>query len=113
MGVGLFSIFKSKSRKYKERKIFLLIVDEIDRDHLEKDIWLKALSKSSGDNELARALYIKYRYNSIASQYDDGKACKGSVEDFLEPQNTPRFYDYIIVVSLSGFIVFAFAIMAS
>ena len=90
----------------------MLIADEIDRDYLEKDTWLKALSKSSGNYELARALYIKYRYKIIANEYDDGRVPKESVECSLKKRYTPSFYDYIVVVSLSGFIVLVFTNMA-
>jgi len=48
-----------------EEEIYELISQEIDNDEKKKGLWTKAFSEAEGDENKAKALYIKYRFYQI------------------------------------------------
>ena len=46
-----------------EEKFYELAYDEIESGDLKKGLWAKAFSEAEGDEEKAKALYIKYRFD--------------------------------------------------
>jgi len=48
-----------------EEKIYELISEEIENGNTRDGLWTKAYSKSEGDENKTRALYIKYRFDQI------------------------------------------------
>ena len=49
------------TKKEKEQEIFEQIADELDRQVIEKDLWIKAELKSNGDKKKQKSIYIKLR----------------------------------------------------
>ena len=48
-----------------EEEFYELAYEEIESGNLKKGLWAKAFSKSDGDENKAKALYIKYRFDQI------------------------------------------------
>ncbi|SVC32335.1 uncharacterized protein METZ01_LOCUS285189, partial [marine metagenome] len=48
-----------------EEEIYELISEEIESNSTKKGLWTKAFSESEGDEQKAKALYIKYRFDQI------------------------------------------------
>ena len=54
-----------------EEEIYELVSQEIDEEKTKKGLWTKAFSKSDGDENKTKALYIKYRFDQIKSSQPD------------------------------------------
>ena len=48
-----------------EEEFYELAYEEIESGNLKKGLWAKAFSKSDGDENKAKALYIKYRFDQM------------------------------------------------
>ena len=48
-----------------EEEIYELISEEIESNNTKKGLWTKAFSESEGDEQKAKALYIKHRFDQI------------------------------------------------
>ena len=48
-----------------EEEIYELISEEIESSSTKKGLWTKAFSESEGDENKAKALYIKYRFDQM------------------------------------------------
>ena len=60
-----------------EEEIYELISEEIESSSTKKGLWTKAFSESEGDENKAKALYIKYRFdqmNDVQPQVEEKKA---------------------------------------
>mgnify|MGYP000048850965 CR=1 FL=1 len=51
-----------------EEGIYELISEEIDNGNTKDGLWTKAFSKSEGDKNKTKALYIKYRFDQIKQE---------------------------------------------
>lgn len=52
------------SRK-EEGELWDLVADELENGNISRGMWLKALSEASGDEQRAKAIYCKYRVQSL------------------------------------------------
>lgn len=60
---------QARQRRALEEQIYEVVATEL-RDGIRKDgLWLKALSRSKGDEKAADALYVKLRFQSILDEY--------------------------------------------
>lgn len=55
---------EATSRQF-ENEIYRRVAEELSRGEYDESIFLKAVDHSSGDKQLARSLYIRYRVRSI------------------------------------------------
>ena len=63
-----------------EEEIYELISEEIETGNTKDGLWTKAYSKSDGDENKTKALYIKYRFDQIKQtqpQVDEENIVKG------------------------------------
>jgi hypothetical protein len=54
-----------------EEEFYELAYEEIESGNTKKGLWAKAFSKSDGDENKAKALYIKYRFDQIKEGYKE------------------------------------------
>ena len=54
-----------------EEEIYESISKEIDNDEKKKGLWTKAFGESDGDENKAKALYIKYRFDQIKAGHKE------------------------------------------
>ena len=54
-----------------EEEIYESISKEIDNDEKKKGLWTKAFGESDGDENKAKSLYIKYRFDQIKDSQSD------------------------------------------
>lgn len=90
----------SESESYlNEEEIYELISEEIESSSTKKGLWTKAFSESEGDEQKAKALYIKYRFDQIKQtqpQVDEENIVKDNKEKVAEEKVTN---DYKIKLS--------------
>jgi hypothetical protein len=61
--------FKTKEEKFfanlREEQVYELVAHEIGIEQIRPGLWAKAFSEASGDEQLARAKYIKLRAEQV------------------------------------------------
>jgi hypothetical protein len=61
--------FKTKEEKFfanlREEQVYELVAHEIEIEQIRPGLWAKAFSEASGDEQLARAKYIKLRAEQV------------------------------------------------
>ena len=82
----------SESESYmNEEEIYELISDEIGNGNTKKGLWTKAFSEAEGDENKAKAVYIKYRFdqmNDVQPQVEEKKAVTNENCFFCEKPNS-------------------------
>lgn len=79
-------MFKSVKRRLAstrmaEEQLYALVADEL-RSNIRRDgLWAKAIAKSEGKEEKARALYMQYRVQSLQDEYELLRDVEGTNED--------------------------------
>jgi hypothetical protein len=87
-GYDLFEKFKKKSAvsRLLEEKLYEKVLQELTRGHRRDGLWAKAISNSNGTDGKTKALYIKYRVQSIKDQIEISGTLAEEVEnDFNKP----------------------------
>lgn len=59
---------EKSAERLVEEQIYAQVVDELSKGQRRDGLWAKALSDSDGDETRAKALYIKYRVQSIVDE---------------------------------------------
>jgi len=77
-----------------EEEIYELISQEIDNEKTKKSLWTKAFSESVGDEQKAKALYIKYRFDQLKDDQKQTDEEKNSNinEEFDTSENKHNCY---------------------
>lgn len=65
--------FSSKEQRKTEEQLYAVVVDEIERNEINKALWAKALADSDNDENKTRALYIKYRVQKLKDEISDNQ----------------------------------------
>lgn len=76
------------SRK-EDEKLFLAVHDELAKSKVNQGLWVKALSKSNGDENQAKAKYIKLRVQSMKDDMNIKRASEeviSSVQQEMDNQ---------------------------
>ena len=73
-----------------EEEIYELISEEIESSSTKKGLWTKAFSESEGDEQKAKALYIKHRFDQIkdGQPQTDEENSSNINEEFETSENT-------------------------
>lgn len=66
--------FSTKEHRRTEEQLYSIVVEEIERNEINKALWAKALSDSDNDKNKTRALYIKYRVQRLKDDISDKQA---------------------------------------
>ncbi len=73
------------TNRLAEEKEYEQVFHEIETGLLKGGLWAKALQKSSGNEREAKALYIKYRLQSIRDERDILKAITPPKDCIMQP----------------------------
>lgn len=49
-----------------EREIYRVVAAELEKDEIDRILWVKAFAESEGNRDKAKALYIKYRVEEMS-----------------------------------------------
>jgi cation transport ATPase len=63
--------FSTKEQRKIEEKLYAIVVEEIERNEINKALWAKALADSNNDENGTRAFYIKYRVQRLKDEMSD------------------------------------------
>jgi len=78
---------KGAATRLSEEMLFEQAMKELDGGVVRSGIWGKALVSSDGDEQRAKALYLKYR---VQAMLDEGELVLEAVEEVLEKQRAPE-----------------------
>jgi len=69
---GVMAFFKTAVVRHQEQLdeeyLYGYVANEIANDHISPGLWTKALVASGGDDQKARILYIKYRFDMLKTE---------------------------------------------
>jgi len=70
--VGIFNKIKYNNAviRIDEEKYYELVASELENGMRKKGLWLKALSKSNGDENKANSLYVSFRVQAIKDEFE-------------------------------------------
>ena len=73
-----------------DEELYELISEEIESNNTKKGLWTKAFSESEGDEQKAKALYIKHRFDQIkdGQPQTDEENSSNINEEFETSENT-------------------------
>jgi hypothetical protein len=85
----LFDKFRrnSAAARLLEEQLYEQVVNELSNGQRRNGLWAKALANSDGAEEKAKALYIKYRVQSIKDEFEVTEAIKEQ-DEILNKQKT-------------------------
>jgi hypothetical protein len=68
----LFESIKKRSAAGRiiEEQLYEQVVNELASGQLRNGLWAKAIANSNGQDEMAKALYIQYRAQSLRDEYE-------------------------------------------
>ena len=78
---------KGAATRLSEELLFEQAMKELDEGLVRPGIWGKALVSSDGDEQRAKALYLKYR---VQAMLDEGELVLEAAEEVLEKQRAPE-----------------------
>ena len=62
----MFNFFnKQPAAEDLEKEIYRVVTDELEKDEIDRVLWVKAFAESGGDRDKAKAIYIKCRVNEL------------------------------------------------
>lgn len=83
--------FSSKDQRKYEEELYGIVVNEIERNEINKALWARALSDSDNNENKTRGLYIKYRVQKLKDEISDkreveykNKKAEKAVSDMLK-----------------------------
>jgi hypothetical protein len=82
-GAAVFKRLKRNSAAVRliEEELYGMALAELESGHFRSGLWAKALAYSSGDEQKARGLYLKYRVQSI---HDEAEVAEGIAEELRD-----------------------------
>lgn len=83
--------FSTKEQRKIEEKLYAIVVEEIERNEINKALWAKALADSNNDENGTRAFYIKYRVQKLKDEMSDRQeAQREQQRTEAQAQNTQK-----------------------
>lgn len=62
----MFDFFKKQpAAENLEKEIYRVVTDELEKDEIDRVLWVKAFAESGGDRDKAKAIYIKCRVDEL------------------------------------------------
>ena len=75
---------RAKSASIPEEELYAQVYEEVSRDEIQRGIWARAWSEAEGDEQRAKARYLKLRVDQLrrgASIPPAGQSAHGGVTD--------------------------------
>jgi hypothetical protein len=86
-------------RRAFEETVYAQVAEELDRNDVRPGLWAKALAKSVGDVQVAKAIYIELRAQAIL---DEQVAAVAQTElRQYDPEEVVQLIDRLITASIS------------
>lgn len=120
----MFESIKNNSAKSRiiEEQLYEQVANELDQGAVRKGLWAKALAHSGGSEQTTKALYMKYRVQSIKDELrvtveikkqQDKKSTKiGCVEE-SKNENTDSLSNILTFLGLGVIIFMIWVILSS
>lgn len=91
--------FKTKQEKFfanlREEQVYEVVAHEIESEQIRPGMWAKAFSESAGDEQLARAKYIKLRAEQVKLGIDVTEELLQTVFRSPAPHKQPAEPPYV------------------
>ena len=80
----------SAIERLREEKLYEQVLNELSQGKKRDGLWAKALAYSEGSDEKAKALYIKYRVQSIKDELEIAEALADQEERLRQKEDEER-----------------------